>query len=194
MPRVATQRKQPSQAQLDARAAGAERLRQAAQRRRVAPVRSTRHDVETSEQPIGQTHPRLMRSTGPARKSLEPTLIEPVDRPLDPEKLANLAFMEEEVTVLIHQSENPTAVQFPEVWNGSRKEIFQRGIAKTVKRKFVEVLSRMKITKYHQEKVTDKDGVEGFKYVPYSALVYPFVVENDSEKGRAWLKSNLAEG
>lgn len=157
------------------------------------PTRSTRHDVEAAEY-IGKERPREMKSTGPAREALQPRIVEPVERPLDPEKLANLAFMEEGVTVLIHATDRPEDVQFPEVWNGGRKEIFRRGEPKRVKRKFVEVLARMKITRYRQEKVTNHEGVEGYRYVPYSALAYPFVVEEDTEKGRAWLKLVLAQG
>lgn len=208
MPRVATKTKPPSEAQLAARAAGAERFRAVAQKRmekaakaetrsetrRLQSVRSPKRFVDTEDQEIGSEAPRKMKSTGPARAALEPRFVEPVEKWVDPQKLENLAFMQEEVTVLIHPSEDPYAVQFPEVWNGSRKETFQRGVPQRTKRMFVEVLARMKMTKYRQEKVTDRDGVEGYRYVPYSALAYPFVIDEDTPKGRAWLKSILAEG
>ena len=194
MPRAATKTKEPSQAQLTARAAGAERLRKAAEaRQKVRPVKSPKRFVDTDDHEVASPGPREMSSTGPAREALSSSVIEVVDRPVDKDKLANLAFMEEPVTILIHQSDSPTAVQYPEVWNGGRKEIFQRGVRKTTKRKFVEVLARMKMTKYHQEEVTDKDGVKGIRYNPYSALVYPFAVEDDTEKGKDWLRRILAE-
>lgn len=194
MPRVQTKQKEPSQAQLAARAAGAERLRAANQVRSVRPVRSPRRFVDTTDHDITPVdEPRKMKSSGPARESLEPRLVEPVDGPVDPEKLANLAFMQEMVTVLIHPSENPDAVQFPEVWNDSRKEIFQRNVPKRVRRMFVEVLARMKITKYRQEIVVDKEGTKAYQYIPYSALTYPFVIEEDTPKGRDWLRKILSE-
>lgn len=161
--------------------------------RKTRPVRSTRKDLDAAEQPIGQTRTRTMKSTGPAREALEPPLVEPVERPLDPEKAANLAFMEERVTIFIHTSEDPYAVQFPEVWNDSRKATFVRGKDQVTQRKFVEVLARMKVTRYRQEHFVDNNGVQGYRYVPYTALVYPFTVKNDTPKGQEWLARVLAE-
>lgn len=161
--------------------------------KKIGSARSTRHDVEVDGE-IERAQPRTMKSTGPARQSLEPAVIEPVDAYVDPEKLKNLAFMEEEVTVLVHASDEPTAPRFVEVWNDGRKEVFQRGEAKTVKRKFVEVLRHMVVTKYRQEKVKDAQGIEGYRYVPYSAPAYPFVVENDTPEGQAWLKRMTRQG
>lgn len=192
MPRLARQDKQPSQAQLVARAAGAERLRAANKVRRVQPVRSTRQFVE-AEDHVREEGPRKMKSTGPARQSLEPRLVEPVEHPVSNDKLAILAFMEELVTVHVHDTTDPTAVPVPPVWNDGRSQYFIRGHDQVVKRKFIEVLARCKRTVYSQEKYVDGNGDEGYKQLPHSALLYPFSVVEDTQKGRDWLKRILAE-
>ena len=149
--------------------------------------------VETEEQQVGQDHPRVMKSTGPAKDSLEPAYIQPVGRVYSPEKMELLKFMEEEVTVMLHDSTNPTDEQIPCVWNDGRSQYFIRGKSQRVKRKFIEVLARAKKTTFTQEKDRDADGNEFYRQVPHTALIYPFNTEGDSPRGQAWLKQILAE-
>ena len=193
MPRLAKQEKEPTAAQLAARAAGAARLRTANEIRRTQPVRSTRQFVETEEQQVGQDRPRNMKSTGPARQSLDPAIVQPVEVPVSRQKLDLLAFMEEPVTVHVHDTTDPTAVPIPPVWNDGRSQFFIRGQDQVVKRKFIEVLARCKRTIYSQEKYTDGVGNEAYRQIPHTALLYPFSVVEDTAKGRAWLKAILAE-
>ena len=61
-----------------------------------------------------------------------------------------------------------------------------------VKRKFVEVLAKSKITTYSQEKYRDNDGNESYRQIPHTAVRYPFsMVEDANPRGRDWLKSIL---
>lgn len=160
-------------------------------RRRVESVRSRRGDLNAAEQTVGQDRPRVQRAAGPARNSLEPALIETVDRVVSKEKLDALAFMEEPVKVVVHTTTNETDEPIPVVWNGGIQQAFIRGEEQVVKRKFVEILARAKRTVFSQERLPDNNG---YKQVPRTALRYPFaVVEDRNPKGAAWLKSVLAE-
>jgi hypothetical protein len=152
---------------------------------------------EPMEQTVGQDTPRAMSSTGDARKSLEPALIEPVDRPLsglDAEKLAMMKFMEDMVTVHIHSTTNKEDEKVFEFFNNGRREVFRRNEQKTVKRYFVDMLARAKTTTYSQDTITDHQGVKQIVYQPSTGLRYPFSVVNDPHpRGREWLTSVLAE-
>lgn len=155
--------------------------------RRVRPVRSHRQTLEAAEQTVGQDRPREMPARGKAR--IEAAHIEPVER-VSKEKLELLAFMEEMVTVLVHESTNPNDEPIPEVWNDGVAQRFIRGQEQRVKRKYVEVLARAKMTSYKQVKLPDN---RGYKNIPQTALRYPFSVIEDSQKGKDWLKRVLAE-
>lgn len=159
---------------------------------RVAPV-SLGNTFEPMEQTIGQDAPRTMKSTGPAREALEPAYIQTVDRPVDQEKLAMLAFMEMPVQVQIHTTTDPTAEQVFEVINGGKREFFRRGEVKTVARKFVNILASSKITSFTQKRVRDQEGIMQDVQVPSTALRYPFSVLNDPHpRGPDWLRATLA--
>lgn len=160
--------------------------------RKALPVRSRRRDVDTREQVVGQDRPRTLKSTGPAREALEPAHIEPVEHPVSREKLEALAFNEEVLTVLVHDSTNPTDEPVPEVWNDGRCQRFLRGKEMQVKRKYVEVLARSKKTIYTQEELPNRGG---YRNVPHTALRYPFSVLHDpsGDRGKAWLQAILAQ-
>ena len=162
--------------------------RRTAPRGRVAPVRSTRRDVVAEDQKVGQDAARELPAEGKAR--LTPKHFEAVDTVSD-EKLALLAFMEEEVTVIVHESTNPTDDPIPEVWNDGIVQRFIRGKEQVVKRKYIEVLARAKVTRYTQEELPNRGG---YRNIPHTALRYPFTIVEDSEKGKAWVKRVLAEG
>lgn len=156
---------------------------------------STGQFLETEEQTVGQDRPRTMKSTGPAKKSLEPATIEVVDKPLDTEKADMLRFMEEELIVVVHQTTDPAEAPMPQIINDGRSQFFIRGEEQKVKRKFVEVLARAKRTTYTQVKTKDAEGNEFYKNIPHTALRYPFaVIQDPNPRGRDWLKAILAEG
>jgi hypothetical protein len=164
-------------------------------RGRTQPTRSHRKTVDTREQRVGQDKPRAMKSTGPARQSLEPAHVEAVDEMPTKDHLDALRFMEEELVVMVHDSTNPVDEPFPEVWNDGIVQRFQRGKEQTVKRKYIEVLARAKKTVFSQENYKDAQGIDSIRQVPHTALRYPFSVIQDpsGDKGRAWLKKVLAE-
>ena len=150
---------------------------------------------EAAEQVIGQDKPRVMKSTGPAKEALEPALIEPVDRPVDLEWAANMAFAKELVTVRVAESTDKNAEQVVEIFNSGDRMLFPRGKEVTCERRFVETMARSKITSFTQKKVKiETTGIEQYVEVPHTALRYPFqVVRDDHPRGGDWLKSVLAE-
>ena len=150
---------------------------------------------EPMEQTIGQDTPRVMKSTGPAKDALEPTVIQVVDRPVDGEKLAMLKFMEDPITIFVHESTNPSDETIFDVCNGGKREIFRRGETKTVARKFVDILATRKITTYAQQRVQNSQGIWEDKQIPRSTLRYPFSVQHDPHpRGADWLNTMLRQG
>ena len=159
----------------------------------LAPV-VIRKTFETEEQVVGQDAPRVMKNSGPASEALEPQYIQPVENPVSNDKLAMLAFMEEEVLLLVHETTDKLAVPIPKVTNDGTNQYFIRGQEQQVKRKFIEILARCKATTFTQEKGVDGLGNEVYLYIPHTALAYPFSVLQDSNpRGLAWLKAVLAE-
>lgn len=158
------------------------------------PVAMTK-TIEAMEMQHGQDNPRVMKSTGPAREALEAAQFEVVDRPVDMEKLAMLAFMEELVTVHIHTTSDPTAEQVFEVGNNGNIELFKRGETKTVKRKFVNELATRKVTTFTQERRrNDRTGIMEDVQIPHTSLRYPFsVVRDEHQRGADWLAATLAQ-
>lgn len=163
-------------------------------RRRVAPTRSTRGFVESEDTKAGQDAPRVMSSRGDARESLDALNFQAVDR-VSEEKLRELQFMEDVLTVHVHESTNPLDAPIPAVWNDGVSQYFIRGQEQRVKRKFVEVLARLKKTTYSQRKQVNAVGDEEYVQVPHTALLYPFSVTSDpNPNGAAWLRSVIQEG
>lgn len=150
--------------------------------------------IDAPDQQVGQDVPRLLKSNGDSATALEAATIQPVDRPVDDEKMEMLKFMEMPVTVYIHETTDPQAEQVFEVQNNGQRELFRRGETKVVKRKFVNELATRKVTVYTQKRVQDADGVWHDKQIPRTALRYPFSVASDPHpRGADWLKATLAQ-
>ena len=192
MPRHQAQKKERTPAQLAADAAGAERLANA--RKRVAPV-VVRKEVDARRFDIPQEPVRKFKNKKGGKQELEQRQIVIPEAPLDPEKMANLAFMEEMVTVHIHTTTNPQDEQIFELFNNGHREVFRRNETKTVKRYFVDGLARAKPTSYTQlstrnaqgERVESQQGATGLKY-PFS------VIEDKNPMGAAWLRWAMNQG
>lgn len=169
--------------------AGAARLRGADAKNR--PTRGTRRDVDAEVKT--QLKPHVMPSTGSVH--LVGDKIEVSDKPVEKTQLENLAFNEEKVLILVHETTDKTAEPIPYVINGGVRQAFLRGQKQWVRRKFVEVLARMKQVTYTQEKFRDSQDIEAYRNIPHVGLVYPFsMLEDPNPKGRAWLDGILAEG
>lgn len=121
-------------------------------------------------------------------------VIETVSESKDFGKLAaDEAFMNEHVTVVVHSTTDEN--QAPHIivnCNGVNQPIV-RGYPTKVRRKYVEILARMKETKYTQ-RTPNPAAPDVTEMVPRTGLAYPFEVTDDPHpKGRAWLQQVLAE-
>lgn len=108
---------------------------------------------------------------------------------------AALAFMEEPVDIMVHESTDPNAELIVDVYCNGVPQRFIRGQAQTVKRKFVEVLSRAKQTSIQTETAAqDANGNVVNRINRHTALRYPFSIVFDANpNGRDWIKSVLRE-
>lgn len=142
--------------------------------------------IETAEQPLGHT---VRRGAGVG----EPTLVAVADRMPDPEQVAMLAFMEELVTIRPATSTDKNAEQVFEITINNRTELFKRGVPKTVRRCYVDLMARLKVTSYTQREVLNPEGIKQVLNDPHTALKYDFsMVEDRNPLGESWLKHTLA--
>ena len=106
---------------------------------------------------------------------------------------ASEAFMNEQVTIMVHSTTDEN--QPPQVivnCNGMNQPIM-RGYPTSVRRKYVEILARMKETKYSQV-TRNPSAPDQIDMVARHGLSYPFdLIEDSNPRGRAWLQNVLAE-
>lgn len=150
---------------------------------------------EAMDQDLGTAEPAQF--TEQAGTSSEATLITPrpehFSDPAHQEKLLNLAFMNEMVTVYIQDTSEKNADPVFEIQVNGEKEFFIRGQTKTVKRYFVEGLARAKPVSYKNEEYTTPEGIRAVRWPSNRGLRYGFNTVNDTPRGNAWLKSVLAQ-
>lgn len=145
--------------------------------------------VESEEQQIGQDGIRKFDDN----ENLTKPSIELVDGDKPASWNDEMAFMNEMVTVVVHETTDKNASPFPEVWVNGRVQRFVRGEEQRVRRCFVERLARAKLTTFDNVKTKNPDGDDVYIYPSHTGLVYPFAVVGDSDKGKQWLKKTLAE-
>jgi hypothetical protein len=146
--------------------------------------------IESAEQPLGHTVRTPRTKAAPIG---EAKLVQVAERMPDPEKLAMLAFMEELVTIRPATSTDPNAEQIFELTINNKTELFRRGENKTVRRCFVDLMARLKVTAYKQRQVVDNEGVRQVVNDPHTALKYDFaMVRDENPMGESWLKATLA--
>lgn len=153
---------------------------------------------DAHDQTIAQNATREMKSTGDARESLDKAIHEEPENVFqvvgDPSKAAMLAFMEQELEVMVHDTNNVADIPIPCFINDGRTQYFIRGKAQTVKRKFVEILARCKTTTFSNEMYQDAAGADAYRYPSHTALMFPFSVRYDPHpRGQDWLRAVLNE-
>jgi len=120
--------------------------------------------------------------------------VEPVPAFGAADKAARLAFMEEKVDVMVHESADPNAEPIVETWCNGVAQRFVRGQVQTVKRKYVEILARAKKTGVMTKADVDRAGNADTRISKHTALKYPFsVVHDPNPKGAVWLKSVMSQ-
>lgn len=148
-----------------------------------------------SQQDIGQGATRVLKSTGDAKDALDtPMIARASDHPMDGEKMAMLAFMNEPVTVRIGTTTDKNAPQVFEINVNSNLHLFRRGETKTVPRYIVDRMLRLKQTVYSQKEVINAEGVKDIIHIPHTALLYDFSIDRDPNPlGKSWQQAVLAE-
>lgn len=101
--------------------------------------------------------------------------------------------MEEVVTVMIHPTTNENEPPYAHLNVNGLNQVIPRGQDVPVRRKFVEVLARMKETRYTQSTPNPSEP-DRIVMSARHGLAFPFVVTEDKNpKGREWLANILAE-
>ena len=154
-----------------------------------------RKTVDATDHQIGQDNPLEFSTAGDLE--VDRPAIETVEGPKAMDHAAEMAFMEEPVSIIVHESTDQNDPDpNPLLQVNGRTQYIVRGREQVVRRKFVEVLARAKKTGYTQS--MRHDPVTGNVYQsmnPRTALRYPFsVIEDKNPKGHAWLRKVLAEG
>jgi hypothetical protein len=148
--------------------------------------------LETQELPIGRTERTAPTPDNPVG---DVKLIDVAERMPDREKLANLAFFNEPVTIRIATSSDKNAWQTFEINVNGKPFFFRRGETKTVPRYVVDHIARMRTTVYTDKEVFNAEGVKQILHVPTTAMVYDFaMVKDDNPMGEHWLRATLAMG
>jgi len=121
-------------------------------------------------------------------------VIETVAESRDFSKLASdEAFMNELVTVMVHSTTDENQPNHVVVNCNGMNQPLIRGVPTTVKRKYVEILARMKETKYTQV-TRNPSAPDQIDMVARHGLSFPFdLVEDKNPRGRAWLQNVLTE-
>jgi hypothetical protein len=103
-------------------------------------------------------------------------------------------FMEEIVEIEIAPDTNENAQPMVVLnVNGINQPVW-RGYPTPVRRKFVEVLARMKETRYSQRPTDFINPETSNAMIPRTGQAYPFqVLKDPNPKGYAWLRQILAE-
>lgn len=149
--------------------------------------------IEPMEEQIGQDGVYEFDEDGD-----EPVLVAPkmesVEDPAAADKLANMQFMEDMITIHVHDVAEDNADQVFMVGVNGKQEVFKRGETKTVKRYIVETLARAKPVRFRNQEFTMDDGTRAFRYPSNTGLRYPFSIVHDPHpKGADWIKAVLAQ-
>ena len=108
---------------------------------------------------------------------------------------AEEAFMAEEVTVVIMPTTDPNAPPYATINVNGEMKVIQRNVPTRVKRKHLEVLARMKETRWLQNVPDGYIGqIDASSLRGHTGFAYPFTVTEDKNpKGGAWLANVMAE-
>lgn len=121
-------------------------------------------------------------------------IVEPVTGNRDFKKmLKEESFMEEQVIVMIHPTTNENEPPYAHLNVNGFNQVIPRGQQVPIRRKYLEVLARMKETRYTQVTPNPSEP-DRSQMLARHGLAFPFqVLEDKNPKGRAWLDQILAE-
>jgi hypothetical protein len=148
--------------------------------------------MDATEQTIGQDAKITLPASGSVADR-EVQIVEPMHDVYGLKAKADaLAFMEEPVTIMVHESTDPNAEPIVETFCNGIAQRFVRGRQQTVKRKFVAILAEAKPVGVFTREVLDNMGNRTTQITKHSALRYPFsVLEDKNPRGAVWLSGIL---
>jgi hypothetical protein len=153
---------------------------------------TTRTEINAAEQTLAADNTLEVSLEGKAAILGGPQL-DVVEGPDALRHAEELAFMEEKVTILVHESTDPNADNPVEVGVNGRKQFIFRGHPQEVRRCYVERLARAKRTSFRQD-TTSSDPTVLNKLHQATALQYPFsLIEDKNPRGGPWLAKVLGE-
>jgi len=149
---------------------------------------------EPAEMNIHKPKDVVFPTTGPV--SPEPTLIEKATDGLGFKSHAKLlAFAEEPVTFMIHETSDVNQSRYVQVGNNGQNKWLFRGVPYTLPRKFVEQLLRAKPVSIATPESRDDDGFRTTTIKKTSAMLYPLtILEDKNPISKEWQAQIMAEG
>ena len=116
-----------------------------------------------------------------------------INSPQFQDKMKIERFMQEMVTIHIHESNNDLEVETFMVSVNNKKHFFRFGETKAVPRYIVETLARAKPETFNNVEKLDRHGNVFTENKGTRGLRYPFSVMQDTPVGRAWLQVVLRQ-
>lgn len=112
------------------------------------------------------------------------------DLVMDPSKLDFERFMNQVLTIHVHDAGGPEDSDFCEVTVNGEYKLIVRGETADIKRCHAEVLARAKHMRVVQKKITQSDGSIGYEERAVLKHTYPFSVIHDpaGRRGGDWLR------
>ena len=160
-----------------------------------APTRSrtTKKEVDVVTENLTETEESHdISASGDIKR--EAKVIEPVDADIKSDHAQKLIFMEEMVTIHLHDPQDNNPEPIVTVGVNGRVKYLQRGVQHTLPRKYLEVLARARRTNYRTMDSTTPDGGRTTVLRATTVLQYPFtVIEDKNPKGEPWLRAIMNE-
>lgn len=116
-----------------------------------------------------------------------------IDKPLNSDYVKELAFMEEEVRIMVHETEDQNAENPVIIGNNGIFKEFFRGRPTVAKRKFIDGLI-VKSTRVTTPEILNPAGERTNIIKQHSAHKYSFsILQDRNPMGPAWLERRMAE-
>ena len=149
-----------------------------------------RRETNSFELEVGQAPDIILKDGTLATGGLT---LEAIDKPLNADWLDDVAFMEEEIEIIVMESSDPNAENPVTVGNNGVFKQFFRGKPTVCKRKFADCLI-VKSGRVTTPKVKNAAGEDAFAIRQQSAHMYPFsIIRDPNPKGAEWLRRRMAE-
>ena len=148
--------------------------------------------ADTDELDLGMTQEFVIPSIGKLDRTEFRDEFESVDTPNWKELAKMESFYDDEVEIVISDTDAPNAEQIIQLSVNGTNQFLIRGVPQIIKRKFVEVLAHAQPENLSTPEFIDPNGNRATKVVKTRGLKYPFrVLRDSSPDGRRWLESIL---